>query len=162
MITLTTLSWRMKQIFIFVAMLILRTVGTGQPRTLAHSCQTPLLSEKVIIWCGVASFGAIGAYFFEDQAGSNSKFSPLHWDAWHISGTGVAESWCWNPGSVVSARRGNDSHCEDCNASSKPDVSSSRDLTKRKYRMVCKTARSQRLRLLALGIYEGRSRSKVS
>ena len=33
--TLTTFSWRMKQIFVFVALSILQTVATGQPRTLA-------------------------------------------------------------------------------------------------------------------------------
>ena len=31
--------------------------------------QKPLLSEKFIVWCGVASFGVIGPYFFEDEAG---------------------------------------------------------------------------------------------
>lgn len=31
--------------------------------------QQPLHSEKVIVWCGVASFGVIGPYFFEDEAG---------------------------------------------------------------------------------------------
>jgi hypothetical protein len=31
--------------------------------------QKPLLSEKVIVGCGVASFGVIGPYFFEDKAG---------------------------------------------------------------------------------------------
>ena len=31
--------------------------------------QKPLHSEKVIVWCGVASFGVIGPYFFEDEAG---------------------------------------------------------------------------------------------
>jgi hypothetical protein len=30
--------------------------------------QKPLHSEKVIVWCGVASFGVIGPYFFEDMA----------------------------------------------------------------------------------------------
>jgi hypothetical protein len=31
--------------------------------------QKPLHSEKVIVWCGVASFGVIDPYFFEDEAG---------------------------------------------------------------------------------------------
>jgi hypothetical protein len=31
--------------------------------------QKPLHSDKVIVWCGVASFGVIGPYFFEDEAG---------------------------------------------------------------------------------------------
>ena len=29
----------------------------------------PLHSEKVIVWCRVASFGVMGPYFFEDEAG---------------------------------------------------------------------------------------------
>jgi len=31
--------------------------------------QKTLLSEKIIIWCGVASFGLIGTYFLEKKAG---------------------------------------------------------------------------------------------
>jgi hypothetical protein len=31
--------------------------------------QKLLHSEKIIVWCGVASFGMIGPYFFEDEAG---------------------------------------------------------------------------------------------
>jgi hypothetical protein len=31
--------------------------------------QKPLHSEKVIVWCGVGSFGVIGPYFSEDEAG---------------------------------------------------------------------------------------------
>ena len=31
--------------------------------------QKPLHSEQVIVWCGVASFGVISPYFFEDEAG---------------------------------------------------------------------------------------------
>jgi hypothetical protein len=30
--------------------------------------QKPLHYEKVIVWCGVAYFGVIGSYFFEDEA----------------------------------------------------------------------------------------------
>jgi len=40
--------------------------ATENPR---DSHQKPLHSEKVIVWCGVASFGVIGPYFFEDEAG---------------------------------------------------------------------------------------------
>jgi hypothetical protein len=40
--------------------------ATEDPRVI-H--QTPLHSEKVMVWCGVASFGVIGPYFFEDEAG---------------------------------------------------------------------------------------------
>ena len=31
--------------------------------------QEPLCSEKVIVWCGLASFGLIAPYFFADEAG---------------------------------------------------------------------------------------------
>jgi len=40
--------------------------ATESPRDI-H--QKPLHSEKVIVRCGVASFGVIGPYFFEDEAG---------------------------------------------------------------------------------------------
>jgi hypothetical protein len=39
--------------------------ATENPRNI-H--QKTLHSEKVIVWCGVASFGVIGPYFFEDEA----------------------------------------------------------------------------------------------
>jgi hypothetical protein len=42
--------------------------------------QKPLHPENVIVWCGVASFGVIGPYFFEDDANRavTVQFSPLH------------------------------------------------------------------------------------
>jgi hypothetical protein len=40
--------------------------ATENPRDI-H--QKHLHSAKVIVWCGVATFGVIGAYFFEDKAG---------------------------------------------------------------------------------------------
>jgi len=40
--------------------------ATENPR---DSHQKHLHSEKVIVWCGAASFGVIGPYFFEDEAG---------------------------------------------------------------------------------------------
>ena len=115
--------------------------------------QKPLHSEKVIVWCGVASFGVISTYFFEDEAGRTVTVnSPCYtWDASHISGTRDAETWCWNPHSLVSARRSNDSHCEDCNANPQQDIPSSCDLTKREYWMACNIARFQCLQLLPLG-----------
>jgi len=38
-------------------------------KNLRNIHQKPLHSEKVFVWCGVASFGVIGPYFFEDKAG---------------------------------------------------------------------------------------------
>ena len=40
--------------------------ATENPRDI-H--QKPLHSEKFIVWCGIASFGVIGPYFFEDEVG---------------------------------------------------------------------------------------------
>ena len=106
--------------------------------------QKPLHSEKIIVWCGVASLGW--------SAPISLKTSALQWDASHISGTRVAETWCWNPDCLVSARRGNGSHCEDCSASHQRDVPSLHDLTKRGNWMACKIIQSQCLWLLPLGI----------
>ena len=83
----------------------------------------------------------------------NYKWYLSHWDASYISGTGVAETWCWKPNSLVSARQGNGSHCEDCKAGPQRDVPSLRDLTKREYWMACKIARSQCPWILPLGIF---------
>jgi hypothetical protein len=41
--------------------------------------QKPLHSEKVIIWCGVASFEVIGPYFFEDKAGRAVTANSAHY-----------------------------------------------------------------------------------
>jgi hypothetical protein len=41
--------------------------------------QKPLHSEKVIIWCGVASFGVIGPCFFEDEAGRAVTVNSAHY-----------------------------------------------------------------------------------
>jgi hypothetical protein len=57
--------------------------------------QTPLHSEKIVVWCGVASFGVISPYFFEDKAGRAVTVNSARYrDAAHFSGTGVAETWC--------------------------------------------------------------------
>jgi hypothetical protein len=58
----------MKQIFIFVTMSVLKTVAAGQQNP-CNNHQKHLHSEKVIVLCGVASFGVIGPYFFEDEEG---------------------------------------------------------------------------------------------
>ena len=99
------------------------------------------------MWCSIFWGDWLLFLWRRDRQGSNSKFSPLHWDALHISGTGVAETWYWNPNTLVSARRGNGSHYNGCNASPQRDVPSSRDLTKRECWMACKITRSQRLQL---------------
>jgi len=43
-----------------------RNWATENPRDI-H--QKPVHFEKIIFWCGVVSFGVIGPYFFEDEAG---------------------------------------------------------------------------------------------
>jgi hypothetical protein len=58
----------MKQIFIFVAMSIFKTVTTGQPRTLAIFIRNLYILRSFVVWCGVASLEVISPYFFEDKA----------------------------------------------------------------------------------------------
>jgi len=41
--------------------------------------QKPLHSEKVIVWCGVASFGVIGPNFFEDKTGRAVTVNSAHY-----------------------------------------------------------------------------------
>jgi hypothetical protein len=43
--------------------------ATDNPRDIRDIHQEPLHSGKVIVWCGVASFGLIDPYFFEDGVG---------------------------------------------------------------------------------------------
>ena len=40
--------------------------------------QKTLHSEKFIVWCGVASFGVTGPYFFEDEAGRAVTVNSAH------------------------------------------------------------------------------------
>ena len=42
--------------------------------------QNPLHSEKVIVWCGVASFGVIGPYFFEHEADREVTVNSSHYN----------------------------------------------------------------------------------
>jgi hypothetical protein len=81
--------------------------------------QKPSHSEKVIFWCGVASFGVISPYFFEDEAGR----------AVTVNSARYTEMLCTflepelqrlgaeTRDTLVSTRQGNSSHCKDCNAS---------------------------------------------
>jgi hypothetical protein len=41
--------------------------------------QKPLHSQKDIVWCGVAFFGVIGPYFFEDKAGKAVTVNSAHY-----------------------------------------------------------------------------------
>jgi hypothetical protein len=89
-------------------------------------------SEKVLVWCSVASFGLIGPYFFQDEAGRPVSVNSARYIEMlrtflepELQRLGVEIQ------TLVSARRGNGSHCEECNASPLRDVPSSRDLTKR-------------------------------
>jgi hypothetical protein len=41
--------------------------------------QKPLHSAKVIVWCGAASFGVVGPYFFEDKAGRAVTVNAAHY-----------------------------------------------------------------------------------
>lgn len=90
-----------------------------------------------LVWCSI--FWVNWYTFLRKQGrwGSNSKFSLLTLDASRISETKSAENWCWNPDSLVSARWGNSSHCEECKVSPWRDVSRACDLRKREYWMAC-------------------------
>ena len=50
--------------------------ATENPRDI-H--QKPLHSEKVIVWCRVASFGVISPCFFEDEAGRTVTVNLAHY-----------------------------------------------------------------------------------
>ena len=41
--------------------------------------QKTLCSEKVIVWCGVASFRVIGLYFYEDKTGRAVTVNSTHY-----------------------------------------------------------------------------------
>jgi len=76
----------MKQIFIFVAMSILKTVATGQPTTLAIFTRNLYILRR----CDVASFGVISPFYFEDEAGRAITVNSARYT--EISGTEVAET----------------------------------------------------------------------
>jgi hypothetical protein len=91
--------------------------------------QKPLCPEKVIVRCGVASFGVIGPYFFEDEAGRAETVNSARYTEMlrtflepELQRLGVENQ------TLVSARRDNGSHCKDCNASPQQDVGSLHDL----------------------------------
>jgi hypothetical protein len=103
---------------------------TENPRDIR---QELLRSEQVIVWCLVASFGFIGPYFFEDEAGRAVTVNSARYIEMlrtflepELQRLGVEIQ-------ALSARRSSGSHCEECNASPQRDVTSSRDLTKREY-----------------------------
>jgi hypothetical protein len=50
--------------------------ATENPRDI-H--QKPLHSEKVIVWCGVVSFGVVGPCFFEDEGGRAVTVNSAHY-----------------------------------------------------------------------------------
>jgi hypothetical protein len=128
-ITITMFSWWMKQIFIFVAMSIPKIVATWQPRNLTILTRNP---DILRLFFGVVQhlLGWLAPIFWRrGKQGNNSKFSPLQWNASHISGSRFPETWVWKPDSLFSARWGNSSHCEVCNASPQQDIPSSRDFT---------------------------------
>ena len=110
--SLTTFSLRLKQIFIIMAMSIqfskLSLLGNREPSR--YSPQTfTFWKGYCLVWCSIFWDDRQLFLWTRGRHGSNSKFSPLHWDASHISGTRVAETWCLNPDSLVSARRDNGS-----------------------------------------------------
>ena len=125
--TLTIFSWQMKQIFILLAMSILRTDGIEQLRTLAMFIgNLYILRMFCLVVCSIFWVDRSPVLWRRGRQSSN----PLNQDASHISGTGFADTWCWSADCLVSKRRGNGSHCEECNASSHRGVTSQPYLTK--------------------------------
>jgi hypothetical protein len=75
-----------------------------------------------------------GPYFFEDEAGrAVTVNSARYTEMLHKFLEPELQRLGVETQTLISARWGNSSHCEDCNASPQRDVLSSRDLTKRKY-----------------------------
>jgi hypothetical protein len=62
----------MKEIFIFVAMLIVKSVPTGQPRTIAIFIRN-LYNLRILFFGLVEHFQKIGPYSFEDEAVEQSR-----------------------------------------------------------------------------------------
>jgi hypothetical protein len=96
--------------------------------------QKPLHSEKVIVWCGAASFGVTGPYFFEDEAGRSVTVTSACYTERlctflepELRRLGVENQTFWFQQDGATA------YCEDCNASPQQNVPSSPALTKREY-----------------------------
>jgi hypothetical protein len=101
--------------------------ATKNPRNI-H--QKLLHSEKVIVWYGVASFGVIGPYFFEDEAGRAVTVNSACYTEIlctflepELQRLGDETQTFWFQQDRATAR----------NASTQQDVPSSCDLTKREY-----------------------------
>jgi hypothetical protein len=94
--------------------------------------QKTLHSANVIVQCGVACFGVIGPYFFEDEAVTvnSARYTEMLRTFLEPKLQRLGDE---KPDSLVSARRGNGSYCEDCEVSPQRDVPSSRDFTKMEY-----------------------------
>jgi len=43
--------------------------------------QRPLYNERLTVWCGIASFGVLGPYFFEDNEGAAVTVASEHYVA---------------------------------------------------------------------------------
>jgi len=96
--------------------------------------QKPLHSEKVIVWCGVASFGVIGPYFFEDEAGRAVTVNSARYTEMlriflelELQRLGVETQTPWFQQDRATP------HTKDCSASPQRDVPSLHYLTKREY-----------------------------
>jgi len=111
--------------------------------------QKPLHFEKVIVWCGVASFEVIGPYFFEHEAGRAVTVNSARYTEIlrtflepELQRLGVETQTLWfqQDGATADAAR--------TAILVLNEMFSARVIS----RMACKIARSQRMRLLPLGI----------
>jgi hypothetical protein len=108
-----------------------------------------------MVWCGVASFGVIDPYFFEDEASRAVTVNSARCTEMLrtfletvLQRLGVETETLWFQQDGATAHTARIA----MRVLKKSNVPSSRDLTKREYRMAFKIAQSQCLRLLPLGI----------
>jgi len=55
--------------------------GSWAPENPQGLHQRPLHSERLTVWCGIASFGVLGPYYFEDNEGSAVTVTSEHYVA---------------------------------------------------------------------------------
>jgi hypothetical protein len=93
--------------FVFSAMSFLKIIATWQERTLAIFIRH-IYKPRILLFGVVVHFCSDRSLFLwrRSTQKSNGKLGWLHWDVSHISGTGIAKTWCWRPDFLVSARRG--------------------------------------------------------
>jgi hypothetical protein len=107
--------------FILLALSVLRTDGIEQLRTFAMFIRNLyILRMFCLVLCSIFWIDRSLVLWRRGRQSSN----PLNLVASYISGTGFGGTWCWSSACLVSARRGNGSHCEECSTNSHRGVPS--------------------------------------